>query len=81
MNTSYGKKKNHSSRDNKIPGPENYHLKLYKEHTDYIISTLNIVFFAKKAVMPLFTTCTLKLNLFPYLHSTISYGVTFGKIK
>jgi len=57
----------------------NYHLKLYKEHNDYIVSKLNTVFFAMKAVTPLFTTYILNLNLFAYLPSTISDGVTFWK--
>jgi len=76
------KKNNHISRDNKIPGSQNYHLKLYEEHTDYIISTLNTVFFfAMKAVMPLFTTHTLKLSL---LHICIPLYLTllpFGEMK
>jgi hypothetical protein len=57
----------------------NCHLKLYKEHTDYIISTLNTVCFAMKAVTPLFTTYILNLNIFAYQHSTIADGVTFWK--
>jgi len=59
----------------------NYHLKLYEEHNDYIISTLNTAFFALKAVTPLFTTHTLKLSL---LHICIPLYLTllpFGKIK
>jgi hypothetical protein len=81
LNTSYGLKKTITAvgtikfLDLKI----NYHLKLYKEHTDYITSTLNTVFFAIKAVTPLFTTYILNLNLFAYLHSMISDGVTIWK--
>jgi hypothetical protein len=55
----------------------NYHLKPYKEHTDYIISTPNTEFFCHEGCHT--TLKYFKVNLFAYLHSTISYGVTFWK--
>jgi hypothetical protein len=79
LNTSYGLKKKTITAAGTIKYLDlkiNYHLKLYKEDNDYIIGT---VFFAMKAVTPLFTTYTLNLNLFAYQHSTISDGVTFWK--
>ena len=75
------KKNNHSNRENKIPGSQNYHLKLFEEHTDYIISTLNTVFFAMKAVMPLFTTHTLELSLLRICIPLYLTLLRFGEIK
>jgi len=81
LNTSYGKNKTITAvgtikfLDLKI----NYHLKLYKEHTDLLSAHLIQVYFCHEGCHTTLNNMYFKVNLFAYLHSTISYGVAFWK--